>query len=338
MTTERGTSSGPVRIVDVAREAGVSAQTVSNVVNEREGFSEETRRRVLAAIDRTGYRPNRAARNLRTRRSGQLGLHLPASHLSVQNTFSINFLRAVIEATERADHQLVVFTHPADGATGAATLTTTGMDGFVLYVVDPADPRPRALTDAGIPFAVFGRTEPTLPQAWVDIDNVAAMADVVDHLVERGHRRFAFVGYDEPEYWNHQRLEGTQLRLAEHGLGIPARWLVRTNLDTIRAEVSRRLLGEDRPDAVICASDSLAVIAHAAASHAGFRVGTDIAVTGFDALPQAIAVDPPLTSVALPVVAAADAVVRLVISQIEGEPAPDHGTILPTHLVIGGSG
>jgi len=87
MTTEPRTARGPVRIVDVAREAGVSAQTVSNVVNDRVGFSEETRQRVLTAVRRTGYRPNRAARNLRTRRSGQLGLHLPADHLSVQNAF-----------------------------------------------------------------------------------------------------------------------------------------------------------------------------------------------------------------------------------------------------------
>lgn len=338
MTTGQRSTHEPVRIVDVAREAGVSAQTVSNVVNDRIGFSEETRRRVLLAVEKTGYRPNRAARNLRTRRSGQLGLHLPAGHLSVQNAFSINFLRFLIDATERAQYQLVVFTHPVDGTADHQALTTSGMDGFVLYVVEPEDPRTRALANAGIPFAVFGRTEPTVPQSWVDIDNAAAMAAVVDHLVEAGHRRFGFVGYDEPEYWNRERLDGTRAQLAEHGLGIPARWLVSGDIAAVRAEVPHRLLGADRPDAVICASDSLAVIVHGAAMRAGLVPGRDIAITGFDALPLPIEVDPPLTSVALPVEAAADAVVRLVVSQIEGNPPPEQGIILPTHLVIGGSG
>jgi len=232
---------------------------------------------------------------------------------------------------------LVVFTHPVDDVLGDGALTTTGMDGFVLYVVDPADPRPRALADAGIPFALLGRTEPTVAQSWVDIDNAAAMADVVDHLVSLGHRTFGYVGYDEPEYWNRERLDGTRARLADHGLEIPERWLLMGSLTSTRTEVPGHLLGADRPSAVICASDSLAVVVHGAATHAGLTPGRDIAVTGFDALPLPIEVDPPLTSVALPIEAAADAVVRLVVAQIEGQPAPERGTILPTHLVIGGS-
>jgi DNA-binding LacI/PurR family transcriptional regulator len=327
-----------VRIVDVAREAGVSAQTVSNVVNEREGYSEETRQRVLAAIERTGYRPNRAARNLRTRRSGQIGFHLPARHLNVRNSFSVNFLRAVIDAAERAGHQLVVFTHAIDAGTSSAGFVSSGVDGYILCNVDPGDLRPRLLVDAGIPFAVMGRIEPPLPQSWVDIDNAAAMAAVVDRLVGNGHRLFAYVGYDEPEYWNRDRLDGTEKRLAQHGLHIPERWLLKVDLETIRAEVSRRLLGGDRPEAVICGSDSLALVVHSLASQSGLTPGADIAITGFDALPLPIDIDPPLTSVAIPLTAAAEAIVRLVIGQIEGHPPPDHGIVLPTRLAIGGSG
>lgn len=337
MTVERGSSRSPVRLVDVAREAGVSPQTVSNVVNDRDVVAEQTRLRVLAAIERTGYRPHRAAVHLRTRRSGQLGLHLPASHLSVRNPFSVTFLRELVDAVERVGLQLVVFTHPLDEATPAQGLLTSGVDGFVLFNVHPGDPRPRVLAHAGIPFAVFGRGAPDLPHAWVDIDNVSAMVDVVDHLVGRGHRRVAFVGHAEPEYWNHERLEGTRRRLAHHGLAIPDEWLLAVRSDSAPGAVSRLLLGDDRPDAVICSSDALALVAVTQASHAGLRVGTDIAVTGFDALPLPVDVVPTLTSVALPLRAAADAVVALVLDQIEGHPVPLEGTVLPTHLALGGS-
>lgn len=338
MPTEHVGSRPPVRLVDVALEAGVSPQTVSNVVTGRDVVAEPTRRRVLAAIEKTGYRPHRAAVQLRTRRSGQLGLHLPAGHLSVRNTFSVTFLRELIAAVERVQRQLVVFTHPLVGESSVRALLASGVDGFVLFNVDPGDPRPRAIARAGLPFAVFGRAAVDLPHAWVDIDNAAAMADVVDHLVARGHRRFGYVGHPEPEYWNHERLRGTRDRLARHGLEIAEPWLLRTSLDAAPEEIVRHLLGADRPDAVICASDSLALVAVTQASHAGLRVGTDIAVTGFDALPLPVDVVPTLTSVALPLTDAADAVVRLVLDQIEGRPVPEDGLVLSTHLVVGGSG
>ncbi len=337
MTATGRESVGPARIVDVAREAGVSPMTVSNVVNDRSGVSEGTRARVLAAIEETGYRPNRAAVQLRTRRSRQLGLHVSRRHLSVGQPFPIVFLGELIDAAERADHQLVVFTHPLGEEGSGAGPATSGMDGFVLFIVDPSDPRPRAIADAGLPFAVFGRTPPSLPQAWVDIDNAAAMADVVDHLLDRGHRRFGYVGYGEPEYWHRDRLRGAQERLAEHGIEIPERWLVRTSLEAARASISLDLLGSDRPDAVICGSDSLAALVLAEARRAGLTPGVDIAITGFDALPLPQAEAPTLTSVAMPLTAAADAVVRLVISQIEGRPAPAQGEFLPTHLRVGDS-
>lgn len=324
-----------VRIVDVAREAGVSAQTVSNVINERDGFTEATRQRVLAAVERTGYRPNRAARILRTRRSSQLGIHLPASHLSVQNPFSVCFLSEVVDAADQVGHQVVVFTSPIEAATSG--LVSAGVDGVILYSVDPHDPRPQALAAAGVPFAVFGRTEAHLPQSWVDVDNAAAMVDVVEHLLTRGCRRFAYVGYDEPEYWNVERLAGVRRSLASHGLEIPDRWLLGVTLETVKAQVEERLMGDEHPDAVICGSDSLAVVVHRAAQRAGLEVGKDLAVTGFDAIPNAFDVEPSLTSVQLPLERAAREVIRLVLRQIEGDLPPEQGMILPTRLALGGS-
>lgn len=327
----------PVRIVDVAREAGVSPMTVSNVVNDRPLVAEDTRRRVLDAIQRTGYRPHRAAVSLRTRRSLQLGLHVPRHHLSTVNAFSVTFMAAVIEAAERAGRQLVVLTQPLDGDGLDRTLTTSGTDGLVLFNVDPTDPRPRALADAGIPFAVFGRTAPDLPQAWVDIDNAAAMADVAEHLLARGHRRIGYVGYAEPEYWNADRLGGARARLALDGVEIPPRWLVQDDLEGAARRVPETLLGADRPDAIICASDSLALVVLGQAAHLGIRVGVDVAVTGFDALPLPVLVEPSLTSVEMPLTEAADACVRLVLALIDGAPAPEQGTLLPTRLRLGDS-
>ena len=329
--------SRPPRLTDVARAAGVSAQTVSNVLNGRTGFGEETRERVLAAAERLQFRPNRAAQQLRTRRSKQLGLHLPAAELGAHNTFSVTFLRAVVQAAAGHDHQVVVFTHPVDEHSMRAGLLHAGVDGFVLFNIDPADPRPGILAQAGIPFAVFGRTSAELPQAWVDIDNEAAVAAVVDHLADRGHRRFGYVGYAEREFWNAARLQGARRRLRERGLELPERWQVRGTYEHVRARVPALLRAHDRPDALICASDSLAVLVHGLADRAGVRPGADLAITGFDGMSSALELAPPLTTVALPLTAAAEAVVRMLLDQVAGAGAPAAGTILPTELVIGGT-
>jgi len=325
-----------VRLLDVALAAGVSQQTVSNVLNGRTGFTEDTRRRVLAAAKELDYSPNRAAQRLRSSRSRQLGLHLPASQLSVHNTFSISFLRAVIAAAEAAGQQLVVFTHPL-GDRSATPLLRAGVDGFVLCNVAEGDPRPRELAEMGLPFALMGRLDPSLPQCCVDIDNAAAMAPVVDHLVSRGHRRFAYVGYEGPEYWERDRLAGAVARLQHHGFEIPEHWLVRGTTDTVVDLIGSRLLAEDPPDAILCASDSLAIQAHGALKDAGLRPGTDVALTGFDGLPLPIDLDPPLTSARLPIDLIAGTVIDLLIRQIEGEPPPAEGLVVPTDLLLGGS-
>jgi DNA-binding LacI/PurR family transcriptional regulator len=324
------------RLSDVAHAAGVSQQTVSNVLNGRTGFTEETRGRVLAAAKELDYSPNRAAQRLRSSRSRQLGLHLPADQLTVSNTFSISFLRAVIAAAEAAEQQLVVLTHPL-GDRSATPLLRAGVDGFVLCNVAEGDPRPRALADMGLPFALMGRLEPSLPQCCVDIDNAAAMIPVVDHLVAQGHRRFAYVGYEGPQHWEVGRLTGTVDRLRHHGFQIPEPWLVRGTTDTIAELIGTHLLAGNPPDAVICASDSLAIRVHGALISAGLRPGKDVALTGFDGLPLPIDLDPPLTSVRIPVEAIAASVIDLLVRQIEGEPAPDEGFIVPTELALGGT-
>lgn len=335
--TPRTNHGHTARIRDVAADAGVSPQTVSNVLNDQGRFSDETRERVLASVERTGYRPNRAARQLRTQRSRLIGLHLPASQLSVSNTFSIAFLRELIEAVERVDHQLLVLTTPLDSPDLEGALLSPGVDGYVLFNVGLDDPRPRMLVSAGVPYALFGRVLDPDIQGWVDIDNVAAMAPLVDHLVAQGCRSFGYVTYDDDAYWTRERFDGAVQRLADHGLSIDQHWLLRGSERDIRRLVSERLLGEDRPRAIICESDALAEIVHGLATRAGLRPGVDLAITGFDAVPLHVELEPPLTSVEIPVREIADALVAQVLDEVEGAAPPAHGRFVSTRLSIGGS-
>ena len=326
----------PTRIADVARAAGVSAQTVSNVLNGRPGYTEATRDRVLAVVRSLGFVPNRAARHLRTKRSRQIGIHLREDQLSARNAFTLHFLHAVLDAARQVDHQILVFTNPIDEVSVENELLAFGVDGFVLSNAGPTDPRPGVLAAAGVPFAVVGRTAPSLPQRWVDIDNAAAMAVVVDHLVARGCASVGYVGYPLREYWDRDRLRGARAALRRHGIELPDERVVLGDIDELGDLVTQRLLTGAHPDAVVCSSDVIAALVYQRAHRAGLEPGTDIAVTGFDALPL-VELEPRLTSVALPMAGFASAVMRLVTAQVDGAPATELGLLLPAELIVGGS-
>ncbi len=337
-----GASAGPrrgrkARLADVALAAGVSQQTVSNVMGGRTGFTEATRLRVLEAAAELDYAPNRAAQRLRTHRSHQLGLHLPGRWLSVREPFAISFLRAATESAERAGQQLVVFTTPLQEQS-VRDLVRSGVDGFVLCNVGDDDPRPKVFTELGVPFAIMGRLDSGLPQNCVDIDNAGSMGLVVDHLVERGRRKIAYVGYDSAFHADVERLEGARERLAHHGLSLPRRRVLTATADTAAERVTRRILS--RPgvaDAIICASDTLAVRVHGAMTKMGLKPGDDMALTGFDGFPLPFDLDPPLTSLRVPIDEATTAVIDLLLKRIDGLPLPVRGLIIPTELAVGGT-
>ncbi len=327
----------PTRIIDVAKLAGVSPQTVSNVVNNRGGFTESTRHKVVLAIEETGYRPNRAARQLRTRNSMNIGFAMPLQDLDPRHPFAITFLQTVIETAQSSGNSVVMFTHgPDDVETVEGWAKSGEVDGFILCNVTPGDFRTRVFTAFGIPFAVLGRTSLGEPQSWVDMDNRAAMSDVVDHLVAKGHRTFAYLGYRGTQHWMVERLEGTRDRLAEHGIHLAEQATLRCDYADVVSCLDTLLHSGERPSALITASDSLALLATTRARAHGLVVGTDLAITGFYAGPLEWLVDPPLTTVRPPMRRLARAVVSRLLLEMQG-PSGLPGEYVPTELSIGES-
>jgi hypothetical protein len=166
-----------VGIVDVAARAGVSRQTVSNVINARkEYYSQDTHDRVLAAMEDLRYQPDRAAQSLRSRRSMQIGYHMFGQQLESVNGFFLHFLQSLVKQAALDDYQLLVFTHHDDDplAVFKELIARRSVDAFVLSESAVDDPRVHLLADSRIPFACMGRLAPALPQQWVDVDNAAS--------------------------------------------------------------------------------------------------------------------------------------------------------------------
>ena len=324
--------------MDVARAAGVGKSTVSNVLNGSGRVGEAARARVLEMAEQLGYRPHHGARSMRSRRTMQLAYFMPLIQLEQTNLIMMQFMQSLLRAGAREHYRVLVVAQDADPSDDIRSLAAGRIvDGFVLSELRPDDQRAELLSELGIPFACFGRTRPGLPQPWADIDNVAAEAEAVRHVLERGYTRPAYIGYAAETYWDADREAGFRVGLTRCGVPGDGAGVIQVSDDTSARDEIRSFLTSARPDAVLTGSDKIAVIVYGIAAELNLRAGRDLSVLGFDGSVGADLLDPALTSVVMPVEDIAQRVVSRVLRQIEDGQDTEPGEIVATWLREGES-
>ncbi|MEV6040873.1 LacI family DNA-binding transcriptional regulator [Nonomuraea sp. NPDC052116] len=322
-------------IEDVARAAGVSRQTVSNALRAPHRLRAETLDRVTALIEEMGYRPDQSASSLRSGTRRVLAYTTPETDPANPNALMSGFLEALVSAAGATGYRiLLVRPRPGQEVVRALeeVIAARTADAFLLSDVVEGDPRVSFLSETGFPFAVFGRTGPELPQAWVDVDSAQAMIDVVGLLSERGHRRLAFLGMSAELPWLRHRTEG--FRTGVRRFKLVAHEATADEPEEA-VDVARTLLRrQPRPSALVLVDDWLAPSAYAAAQAEGLAVGVDLAITGFNDMPYARLLQPPLTTVRLPLRRLADALVSRLLQLIEEQVAPEAGLLLPAEPIV----
>jgi DNA-binding LacI/PurR family transcriptional regulator len=333
---------GRARIADVARAAGVSRQTVSNALNTPDRLRPQTLTRVLHAIEELAYHPNRSARSLRLRASGQIGYRIDPGRSGTARAAMDDFLYALAEAAQEARHNLLVFTPEDDRdelASYADLARASSVDGFVLSEVEADDVRPSWLLEHRIPFVAFGRSRDAKRFPWVDVDGAAGTAAAVDHLVARGHRRIAFLGWPEGSATGDLRVEGWQNALRRHGLHGGTLLRVVDRVEEGARAADQLLTSANPPTAVVAASDTLAIGCLATARERGLTLGGPagepgkrLAVVGFDDSPTAALLTPALTSLRQPLREVGRALVDALLNRSEA--AKTRGLLLTPELVV----
>jgi DNA-binding LacI/PurR family transcriptional regulator len=325
----------------VARVAAVSRQTVSNVLNGSGRVGDAARARVLEAVAALGYHPHHGARSLRSRRTRQIAYVMPPVQLLPANYIMQQFLQSLAAASARQSYSMVIVVPDGDPREEMRRLIASrSVDAFVLSGLQQDDERVRLLTEAGMPFACFGRTGHGLPQRWVDMDNRAATASAVEHVLARGFERIAFLGYRSPSYWDTERAAGFSAGLARHGIAAAQADILLVD-DVSAHRKIRSLLAasrpELRPDAIVTSSDRLAGVVYSVAMELRLRIGQDLAVTGFDGSVAADLLHPRLTSVAIPVDDIAERVVARALRQLDHGPDRQPGEVVQATLRLGES-
>ncbi|HEU5157704.1 MAG TPA: LacI family DNA-binding transcriptional regulator [Streptosporangiaceae bacterium] len=323
----------------MAAAAGVSRQTVSNVLNAPGRVAPATTERVRRAIDELGYRPNRAARNLRGRTSGCIGFKIHAS-AGVSNLLD-RFLHALAAAAETAGYHVLIFAPaPVDEELAAyQDLIRTGtVDGFVLADVAHEDRRLPWFAKQGIPFVCFGRPwgHEDGRFAWADVDGAYGVARAVDHLIALGHRRVAYLGWPAGTGFGDERRAGWRQAMRRHGAatgGLDG--ACPEDVATATKAAGALLVQPDPPTAFACGSDTFAVAARIAGGvdSAGLP---NVEVVGFDDSPAAMLMSPPMSSVRQPVTEVARHLVGLLVDQLRGSDVPPEGVMFRPELVSRG--
>ena len=325
---------------DVANMAGVSRTTVSFVLNRLEGvsISEATRTRVLEAARKLNYHPNAAGRKLVSGKSNTLGLVLCQSP---EQVFADAFLPRVILGVEQAAmqenfHVLIKPVAPDDFEGYARLIRENHVDGILLSGPRQDDAEILRLHGEGVPIMLMGQL-PDSDLGFVDVNAIAGAETAVAHLLEAGHRRVGMITNAPLTYTSAQQRKAGYLRALQYkNIDMESTLIKEGNYTPASGyHAMKELLVETRaPTAVFIASDVVAAGAMLAAKRLGLRIPQDLAIVGFDDIPMAEFLDPPLTTVRLPAFGLGWAAGERLIRLIRGESLDQNGLVLESQLVI----
>lgn len=326
-----------VTMEDVARLAGVSKMTVSNVVNNRDGVSDLVRRRVLEAIQQSGYRVNLSARTLKSGRTGVLGLAVPEIDLP----YFSHLATLVIDAARRRGYHVALERTGAVEAGEADALAHSRIlqfDGLILSAVALGGLDER-LTEAGHPIVMLGEQDFGGRFDHVAMPNEDGVKAAAMHLADQGCRRIGFVSGAPRDGVNviTRRYHGYLAGLAERGLAADPPLLF--PLDDMTMEAGRdaayRLVDSGlEVDGLVAVTDTVAAGVLRGLADRGLRVPGDVRLIGFDDVPQSRFLVPSLSSVAPDHRWMAEQAVELVVQRIHAPLRPTGQYVAPFELMI----
>ncbi|MEP7325298.1 MAG: LacI family DNA-binding transcriptional regulator [Gemmatimonadota bacterium] len=322
-------------IKHVAREAGVSVATVSRVMNHSVLVADGTRQAVLDVASRLGYRPHGAARSLITNRTSTLGVLLP----DLYGEFFSEVIRGIDQAARREGYHVIVSSSHSDHHELETMLRSMWgrVDGLILMIPDIRVATIASQLPAGFPVVLVNCAGDTNGHDAINLANYEGAYAMVQHLITQGHRRIAIIRGADWNYDASERLRGYRAALRDAAL--PAEPELEAAGDFSEGSGYEAAAGlarlRSRPTAIFAFNDAMAVGALSALREAKLRVPEDVAVAGFDDIPMARYVEPPLSSVHVDISALGARAATLLLGAIQHPDGREiRREIVPTALVV----
>jgi LacI family repressor for deo operon, udp, cdd, tsx, nupC, and nupG len=326
-------------IYEVAKRAGVSTATVSRVLSQPSVVAPATRRRVLLAVEKLNYEPNSTAQSLRTLKTGKLLVTVP----DISNPFFSLILQGIEDAAQREGYSVLVGDTQHDDKREeryAMMLKRKEADGLIFLghrLPQPAADLVRAMAPRCAPVVNGCEFSPSLGIPSVHIDNAKAAFEAMNHLYGLGHRRIGIVTGPLVSPLSRDRLQGAtacaKRQKAEREFVVIHGDF---SIESGAAAAERLLTRKQRPTAIFCFNDEMAIGVIEVARRLKVRVPAELSVVGFDDIRFARHIDPPLTTIAQPMRQLGEATVRLLLGILAGggDPETPESVTLPHKLVI----
>jgi len=333
-----------IRIEDVARQAGVSPTAVSFAFNNPHRLNAQTVQRILEAARELGYSPNPHAKALLTKSVGVIGILTPQTLPSIfANPFFAAFHEGVGQVCE--ENKLSLLTISPVSSSVSEAIARAPVDGLIVVGFNESHQEINLLHRRNMPFVIVDGDATNVPS--VNVNDEAGAMQAARFLLERNHQRILCMTF-ESDYSNahddkiygvgQRRLEGYQRAFAEYGVSWNDEWLVPTGASVQAGAETFRSAWEDlHPSAVLAVADIIAIGVLQAATELNIQVPTELAVIGYDDIPQSTWTYPQLTTVRQPILEKGEAAGQLLLSMISGDVQKTESIVLPTELVVRGS-
>ncbi len=328
-----------VTIRDVANRLGLSITTVSRALAGYDDVSQPTRKLILKTVEQMGYFPNAFAQRLRKQCTDTIGFVIPTYGNRFADPFFVELLSGISNEAALNKLDLLVLTCAPDHdglEVYKRMVQERRVDGMLVVRTLKADARILYLLDQDFPFVAFGRTRSEIDFCYLDVDGTLAIYEVVRHLIKLGRRRIAIILPPNNLMFTYYRQLGFRKGLMEADLPFEQRHVIYGDLtEQSGYDATLALLNLDKPpDAIVTCNDLMAVGAINAAQELGLTVGVDVGITGFDDIPLADHINPPLTTVRQPIYEIGQRICRMLIRLLHGEALEERHVILKPTLVV----
>ncbi len=275
-----------VTIKDLAAELGLSITTISRALNGYSDVGEKTRSKVIEAARRLGYTPNRNAQRLVTKRSHSIAWVQADDDNKFVDPHFVEVMAGVLREARLSHYDIVMTSETPERqmAVYERYVSDGSVDGFIVDLPQPDDPRISFLLEAGVPFVVHGRQESADRYGWVDVDNYGNFYNLTRLILANGHKRFAFINGDERFLYALTRRKAVEDALRDLGLPQDTCLYLRGSHPMFEAgyHLTELALGETGVTAFLYSSILLAVEGLTALNRAGKRPGKDVMIAAMN--------------------------------------------------------